>query len=138
MVPKADPDAETVERAVARLTPWRREFGLPGDFRPNRWSEDFRSQLDALIAAAPPVASFTFDLIPRDDIAALKQRGTFVMGTATDVREARAWAGAGADAIIAQGYEAGGHHGAFSPTATTPPSAPSRWCRQSRRRSTCR
>ncbi len=113
VVPKVDPDAETVERAVARLAPWRREFGLPEDFRPNRWSEDFRSQLDALTAAAPPVASFTFDLIARGDIAALKQRGTFVMGTATDVREARAWAEAGADAIIAQGYEAGGHHGAF-------------------------
>ncbi len=113
VVPKADPDPQTVERAVARLASWRRHYGLPEDFRPNRWSEDFRSQLDALIAAVPPVVSFTFDLIPRDDIAAFKERGVFVMGTATDVREARAWAEAGADAIIAQGYEAGGHHGAF-------------------------
>ncbi|HWD29766.1 MAG TPA: nitronate monooxygenase [Rhizomicrobium sp.] len=113
IVPKADPDSETVERAVARLATWRRQFGLAEDFRPNRWSEDFRSQLDALIAAAPPAASFTFDLLSRDDIAAMKARGTYVMGTATDVSEARAWADAGADAIIAQGYEAGGHHGAF-------------------------
>jgi nitronate monooxygenase len=112
-VPKADPDNETVARAVARLAKWRREFGLPAAFRPNRWSEDFASQLDALIEAAPPAASFTFDLPPRAAIAAMKQRGTFVMGTATDVREARAWAQIGADAIIAQGYEAGGHHGAF-------------------------
>src|SRR5262249_3824167 len=68
---------------------------------------------DALIVSAPPAASFTFDLLSRADIAAMKGRGTVVMGTATDVREARAWAEAGADAIIAQGYEAGGHHGAF-------------------------
>ncbi|HWA88899.1 MAG TPA: nitronate monooxygenase [Rhizomicrobium sp.] len=113
VVPKAAPDAETLARAVARLKTWRRAFGLAEEFLPNRWSEDFRSQLDALIEAAPPAASFTFDLIGRDDIAALKARGSLVIGTATDVREARAWAEAGADAIVAQGYEAGGHHGAF-------------------------
>lgn len=113
VVPKADPDPETLERAAARLKSWRREFGLAEEFRPNRWSEDFRSQLDALIAAAPPVASFTFDLIPREDVQALKHAGVFVIGTATDVREARAWEELGADAIVAQGFEAGGHHGAF-------------------------
>lgn len=113
VVPKVDPDPQAIESALARLAPWRRAYGLPEDFRPNRWSEDFRSQLDALVLAAPPAVSFTFDLIPREDIAAFKKRGVFVMGTATDVREARAWADIGADAIIAQGYEAGGHHGAF-------------------------
>ena len=113
VVPKTDPDAETVEHAVHRLAKWRKEFGLPEEFRPNRWSEDFRSQLDALIETAPPLVSFTFDLISCEDIAALRKRDTYVMGTATDVREARAWAQAGAEAIIAQGYEAGGHHGAF-------------------------
>lgn len=113
VVPKVDPDSETVAHAVHRLAKWRKEFGLPEDFRPNRWSEDFRSQLVALIEAAPLAASFTFDLISREDIGAFQRRGTYVMGTATDVREARAWAEAGVDAIIAQGYEAGGHHGAF-------------------------
>lgn len=113
VVPKAAPDSQTVEQAVRRLAKWRKEFGLPEEFRPNRWSEDFRAQLDALIEAVPPAMSFTFDLIAREDIAAFQQRGTYVMGTATDVREARAWVEAGADAIIAQGYEAGGHHGAF-------------------------
>ena len=101
VVPKADPDSETVEQAVHRLAKWRKEFGLPEEFRPNRWSEDFRSQLDALIEAAPPTVSFTFDLISREDIAAFRKRGTYVMGTATDVREARAWAEAGADATAA-------------------------------------
>jgi nitronate monooxygenase len=113
VVPKAAPDDETIARAVARLKSWRREFGLAEEFRPNRWAEDFREQLDALIATAPPAVSFTFDLIAPQDIAAFQACGTFVMGTATDVHEARAWAAAGADAIIAQGYEAGGHHGAF-------------------------
>jgi nitronate monooxygenase len=113
VVPKADPDSETVEHGVHRLAKWRKEFGLPEEFRPNRWAEDFRSQLDALIETAPPAVSFTFDLISHEDVAAFQKRGTYVMGTATDVREARAWAEAGVDAIVAQGYEAGGHHGAF-------------------------
>ncbi|HWA30964.1 MAG TPA: nitronate monooxygenase, partial [Rhizomicrobium sp.] len=76
VVPKADPDTETLERAVHRLAKWRKEFGLPEDFRPNRWSEDFRAQLDALIQSAPPAVSFTFDLVSRDDIAAFQARGT--------------------------------------------------------------
>jgi nitronate monooxygenase len=109
----AKPDGETLHRALERLAPWRRAFGLPAQSVPNRWSEDFRSQLGALVEAAPPVASFTFDCLSRDDVSALQARGTFVIGTATDVREARVWADAGADAICAQGYEAGGHHGAF-------------------------
>ncbi|HEY4987731.1 MAG TPA: nitronate monooxygenase, partial [Bradyrhizobium sp.] len=89
IVPKPDPDPQTIERAVKRLAVWRREFGLPEEFRPNRWSEDFRSQLDATIEAAPPAASFTFDCLVPAEIAAMKARGTYVLGTATDVREAR-------------------------------------------------
>ncbi|HEV2650587.1 MAG TPA: nitronate monooxygenase, partial [Rhizomicrobium sp.] len=34
IVPKADPDPRDVERAVKRLAAWRKEFGLPEEFRP--------------------------------------------------------------------------------------------------------
>jgi nitronate monooxygenase len=43
----------------------------------------------------------------------LQKAGTYVVGTATTVAEARAWAEAGADGISAQGFEAGGHRGHF-------------------------
>jgi nitronate monooxygenase len=46
-------------------------------------------------------------------IASLHARGIAVVGTATPVAEARVWAAAGADAICAQGAEAGGHRGTF-------------------------
>jgi nitronate monooxygenase len=60
-----------------------------------------------------PVFSFTFGLLPADDLAALHGAGAFVMGTATTVREARALEAAGVDAVVAQGAEAGGHRGSF-------------------------
>ena len=59
------------------------------------------------------MASFTFDLLSPDQVAALQAAGTLVVGTATTVAEARAWAAVGADAICAQGGEAGGHRGEF-------------------------
>jgi len=59
------------------------------------------------------VASFTFGVLTRAQIDALHAAGTYVLGTAKTVAEARAWADAGADGVCAQGHEAGGHHGNF-------------------------
>lgn len=48
---------------------------------------------------------------------ALKSAGIVVLSSATNVEEARALEAAGIDAIIAQGWEAGGHRGSHAPTA---------------------
>lgn len=109
----ASPDAETVKAAMELLRPWREQFGLPAQSIPNQWAEPFLPQFAALVEAAPPAASFTFGCLTREQVTALKSRGTFVIGTATTVAEARAWVDAGADAICAQGIEAGGHRGTF-------------------------
>ena len=109
----ADPDADEVREAMARLVPWRERYGLPAQAIPNQWAEPFAPQMAALIEAAPPAASFTFGLPSAEQVARLKARGTFVIGTATNVAEARAWGQLGADAICAQGLEAGGHRGTF-------------------------
>ena len=74
---------------------------------------DFASQCEALIEAAPPVVSSIMGLFPPDVVARLKDRGVSWWATATTVAEARAAEAAGADAIVAQGMEAGGHRGAF-------------------------
>src|SRR5262249_53985112 len=79
----------------------------------NQWQQDFAPQFAALVEAAAPAASFTFGILTREQAQALKARGTYVIGTATTVQEAKAWADIGADAICAQGIEAGGHRGAF-------------------------
>ncbi|HEX2561788.1 NAD(P)H-dependent flavin oxidoreductase [Phenylobacterium sp.] len=113
MAPEVSPDPAEVETAIARLKPWYEAVGVEPPSPPNRYSLDFKAQLAALTRAAPPVASFTFGVFSKAEVAALKDAGTYVVGTATTVAEARAWAEAGADGIWAQGLEAGGHRGTF-------------------------
>jgi nitronate monooxygenase len=113
MAPKAEPTSGEVDAALARLAPWYAEVGAPLPAAPNQFAPDFEAQLDALIAAAPPVASFTFGILAPLQVRALHRAGTYVVGTATTVAEARAWAEVGADGVCAQGFEAGGHRGHF-------------------------
>lgn len=108
-----NPTGEAVAAAIARLAPWYVELGLPPPEAPNDFAPDFGGQFDAVVRAAPPAASFTFGCLTGAEAARLKDAGVLVIGTATTVAEARAWAAAGADAICAQGSEAGGHRGHF-------------------------
>ncbi|KWZ35900.1 NAD(P)H-dependent flavin oxidoreductase [Burkholderia anthina] len=107
------PDAATVSRALAAIDPLNAALGLPPGAAPARYAPDFRAQLDALVALRVPVASFTFGVLDAADVARLKAAGTYVIGTATHVAEGLAWRAAGADALSAQGAEAGGHRGTF-------------------------
>ncbi len=74
---------------------------------------DFHAQCQALLYAKPRVISSIMGLYPPDFVSEMKARGILWCATATTVDEARAAEAAGADAIIAQGMEAGGHRGAF-------------------------
>lgn len=76
---------------------------------------DFDDQFAALLDATPGVASTIMGLFRPDQVAALKDQGIRWFATATTPAEARAAQAAGADAIIAQGAEAGGHRGSFTP-----------------------
>jgi nitronate monooxygenase len=78
---------------------------------------DFAAQCQALLAAAPRVVSSIMGLFPDDFIAEIKARGIAWFACATTLVEARAAEAAGADAIVAQGSEAGGHRGAFDAAA---------------------
>jgi len=64
-------------------------------------------------AAAPPVASSIMGLFPTPFVARLKEHGIAWFACVTTLAEARQAEQAGADAVVAQGYEAGGHRGAF-------------------------
>jgi nitronate monooxygenase len=70
-----------------------------------------------LLETRPKVVSFHFGLPPGRVIAALKAAGIILLATATSLEEARQAQAAGVDAIVAQGYEAGGHRGVFDPAA---------------------
>ncbi len=75
---------------------------------------------DLLVETRPSVVSFHFGLPAARVIARLKAAGIVLFSTATNIDEARAAADAGVDAIVAQGFEAGGHRGVFDPAAPDP------------------
>lgn len=108
-----NPDPADIAQAQTRLAPFHAALDLPPAPAPLIFCEDFRLQLEALLQAAPPVVSFTFGLLDREQVSRFKRAGCFVIGTATTVAEAVAWEYAGADFICAQGAESGGHRATF-------------------------
>src|SRR5712672_648293 len=108
-------DARAAGRVRERLAAYYDEFGLgavpePSDPFPRLDEERLQMMLDL----RPPVVSFHFGLPPADTMKRIKQSGAVVLSSATTVAEARELEAAGADAIIAQGFEAGGHRGTFT------------------------
>lgn len=114
----ADPAREA--RWIERLRPELERWGAPV---PSALTEIYRSFVvdDAMLAVfletKPAVVSFHFGIPSPDRIAKLHDAGIVLLGTATSVEEGRAHANAGIDAIVAQGWEAGGHRGVFDPDA---------------------
>lgn len=112
----ADPDKEAAW--LQTLSPHFARFGAKP---PDRLQEIYQSfatddaMLAMLLAERPPVVSFHFGLPDADRIAVLKSAGIILLATATNLSEAQALHAAGVDAIVAQGYEAGGHRGVFDP-----------------------
>ena len=102
------------------LAPLFRGFGAepPSDLRViyKSFVED-DDMLATLVALAPPVVSFHFGLPSADRITVLKGAGCLLLATATNLGEAQVAKSAGIDAVVAQGWEAGGHRGVFDPDA---------------------
>jgi nitronate monooxygenase len=106
--PKRDVIAEDAVRRF--LGNWGPEVAREaGDVTP----PDFAAQCDALLEAGPAIVSSIMGLYPDHFVTRMKANGIKWFATATTVSEAKAAEDAGADAIIAQGMEAGGHRGAF-------------------------
>lgn len=116
----ATPDAARERDWIGRLAPLFAEFGTPP---PETLAEIYTSfladpaMLELLIETRPAVVSLHFGLPPAQVVARLKAAGIIVLSTATNLDEGRQAERAGADAVVAQGYEAGGHRGVFDPAA---------------------
>ena len=83
-----------------------------------RWDDDsYAEKLELLCAERIAVVSFAFGCPSRADVERLHGAGTAVWVTATTPHEARAAQAAGADAVVVQGVEAGGHRGGFDDAA---------------------
>jgi nitronate monooxygenase len=74
---------------------------------------DFATQCEALLAARAPIVSSVMGLYPADFVRDLKRNGIAWFANVSTLAEARRAEAAGADVIVAQGAEAGGHRGAF-------------------------
>ncbi|MFP2908049.1 NAD(P)H-dependent flavin oxidoreductase [Pyxidicoccus sp. 3LFB2] len=104
---------EAFERAWTLFEPFYRELGVPKPERPQRFSQRFDEQVEALLEARPPVFSFVFGVPSPTILAECRKRGIVTVGTATSIAEAQALDGAGVDLIVATGFEAGGHRTSF-------------------------
>ncbi|MDR0140027.1 nitronate monooxygenase [Metabacillus idriensis] len=78
---------------------------------------NYEKQLEAVLLNDVPICSFTFGLPSIEAVRELKQAGRIVIGTATTVEEAILFEERGADVIVMQGSEAGGHRGTFNDSA---------------------
>jgi nitronate monooxygenase len=97
-----------------RLSPYYRELGLGEVPELSCPVEPLGGEtLELVLELEPDVVSFHFGLPRPDMVDALKSAGTVILSSATTVSEARTLESAGADAIVAQGSEAGGHRGSF-------------------------
>jgi nitronate monooxygenase len=114
-IPDAPPVRDAANEAAVRA--FLGQFGpdvapQAGDSTP----PDFAAQCDAMLEAGPAVISSIMGVYPPDFVARMKVRGIRWWATVTTVTEALAAEAAGADAVVAQGFEAGGHRGAFDPS----------------------
>ena len=98
-----------------RLKPFYQELGIdPSVPVPSSNRAPFDAAFcDAIGDLRPEVVSFHFGLPAADLLRRVKAAGCVVISSATTAAEATWLEQRGADAVIAQGYEAGGHRGMF-------------------------
>ncbi len=108
----APADPQRIRQYAARLRPEAERAGV--ELGTPRFDDDeFENKVDILCRVPVAVVSFTFGLPPRWVIEQLHAAGSEVWLTVTSQQEARQAALAGAEALIVQGVEAGGHRGVF-------------------------
>lgn len=111
--PPPAPSVEETARARAFVAPFRAEVGLTGEPALPA-PPSFRDQLAVILEESVPIFSVTSGSLAPEDVQALRQRGTVVIGTATTPDEARSLVAAGMQAVVVQSSEAAGHRGTFA------------------------
>ena len=106
-------DENAFNRSLAPLTPHLAALGAPRPtykpYSPIRFEDQARVLLDAKV----PVFSFIFGIPPKEVLDECRTNRIVTIGTATTPEEGAALQEAGVDAIVASGFEAGGHRGSF-------------------------
>ena len=107
------PRPEDAAKALATVADHGARISAPEPVLPETMTDPFERNFPIALESGAKVFSFTFGLLPADAVAAAKARGMLLIGTATTPAEAAELERMGADAVVAQGSEAGGHRGTF-------------------------
>jgi nitronate monooxygenase len=107
------PSRKMLESALGWFAPYYRELAMDPPELPSAFGQDYEAQVEAVLAVKPRVFSFVFGIPSSDVLRACREQSILTVGTATTVEEARALDDAGVNAIVATGFEAGGHRGSF-------------------------
>jgi nitronate monooxygenase len=106
-------DESAFNRSLAPLAAHIAALGAPRPtfkaYSPTRFEDQARVLLDAKV----PIFSFIFGIPPREILEKCRAKSIVTIGTATTPEEGAALQEAGVDAIVASGFEAGGHRGSF-------------------------
>ncbi|HEX5618773.1 MAG TPA: nitronate monooxygenase [Solirubrobacteraceae bacterium] len=114
--PQPVDDPAAVERFAGTLSGEADRYDAPLG-APRHDDDDWAAKLALVAELAVPVVSFTFGCPPRGDVRALQHAGVAVWVTVTRPEEAVEAAAEGADALVVQGAEAGGHRATFDDTS---------------------
>lgn len=117
-IPQADSERLQLDEAafaqyIQPLQPFFDELGMAAPTLPEQFWPPYAEQVEAVLAARPPVFSFVFGIPSPDILQRCRERGIQTLGAATTVDEAVALEQAGVDMIVATGFEAGGHRVSF-------------------------
>ncbi|WP_353719268.1 nitronate monooxygenase [Dyadobacter sp. 676] len=115
--PSGEIPDEVFEKAAALVKPFFDEVGVPLPAKPKAYPSRFGNQVEALLAAKPPVFSFIFGVPSQTVLDDFRKKDIKLIGNATTLDEAIALENAGVDVIIASGFEAGGHRPSFLESA---------------------
>src|SRR5262245_24845747 len=110
--PKRDDDAEARVRSF--LAGWGPDVAASAS---EVVLPDFDAQCDVFLESRPTAVSSIMGVFPPSVVRRLKDAAIPWWATATTLIEAECAVAAGADAIVAQGFEAGGHRGSFDEAA---------------------
>lgn len=101
------------DAAVERFRRYYDELGMAPPTMPAQYGQRFEDQVQAVLDARPHAFSFVFGVPSADILSECRRLGIVTLGAVTTIDEAIAMDRAGVDAIVATGFEAGGHRVSF-------------------------
>ncbi len=106
-------DENAFNRGLAPLAVHIAALGAPRpEYKPYSWIR-FEDQARVLLDEKVPVFSFIYGIPPQEILEECRAKHIVTIGTATTPEEGAALQEAGVDAVVASGFEAGGHRGSF-------------------------